>query len=68
LPVVQADSNHDPLVATDWGPAMSRAGWQAALDEVAARSDIAGFVVFPGTSLIDDGRGEMLQVMVGKQR
>ena len=68
LPVIQADSNRNPGLAADWGPPMSDADWNATLAEVAARSDIAGVAVFPGTSLIGNGRGEALRSMVDKWR
>jgi hypothetical protein len=64
LPVLQADSNRDPAIAADWGPEMSVADWRSVLAEVAARADLAGLVVFPGTSLIGNGRGEALRAMV----
>ena len=68
LPVIQADSNRNPDLAADWGPPMSDADWNATLAEVAARSDIAGVSVFPGMSLIGNGRGEALRAMVSKWR
>lgn len=64
LPVLQADSNRDPAVVADWGPEMSVADWRAALAAVASRPDVPGLVVFPGTSLIGNGRGEVLRAMV----
>lgn len=64
LPVVQADSNRDPLLAADWGPPMPIAAWQAALSEVEASVGVAGLIVFPGTSLLDDGRGGALRAML----
>ena len=67
LPVVQADSNRDAAVAGDWGPPMSVADWKTALTEAAARADIAGLIVFPGTSLIGNSRGEVLRAMVGER-
>jgi len=63
LPVVQADSNRDPIVAADWGPSMSDADWSATLSEVARRPDVAGLIVFPGTALMG-ARGESLQTML----
>ena len=68
LPVLQADSNRDPAVAADWGPPMSLGDWKAALAGVAERSDVAGLIVFPGTSLIGNGRGAVLRAMVGGRR
>jgi hypothetical protein len=68
LPVIQADSNRNPALAADWGPPMSDADWSAALAEVAARADIGGMAVFPGASLIGNGRGEALAAMVGEWR
>jgi hypothetical protein len=68
LPVIQADSNRDPDLAADWGPPMSDADWSATLAEIAARSDIAGMVVFPGMSLIGNSRGGALRTMVDKWR
>ena len=56
LLVVQADSNREPSLAADWGPPMSVADWQATLAAIEASADRLGFVVFPGTSLLDDGR------------
>ena len=64
LPVVQADSNRDPLSAADWGPPMPIADWQATLAEVEASVGVAGLIVFPGTSLLDDGRGAALRAML----
>ena len=64
LPVLQADSNRDPASAADWGPPMSIGDWRLALAEVASRTDVAGVVVFPGTSLIGNGRGECLKGMI----
>lgn len=64
LPVLQADSNRDPAVAADWGPDMSVADWRAGLAAIASRPDAAGLIVFPGTSLIGNGRGEALRAMV----
>ena len=64
LPVLQADSNRDPAVAADWGPDMPIADWREALATVASRRDLAGLIVFPGTSLIGNGRGEVLRAMV----
>jgi hypothetical protein len=66
LPVLQVDSNRDPTVEADWGPPMSVADWQAALAEVTSRSDVAGLVAFPGTSLVGDGRGEVLAAMLSE--
>ena len=66
LPVVQADSNRDPAVAADWGPPMSVADWRATLVEVGARSDIGGLVVFPGTSLLHNDRGEVLRTTMSR--
>jgi hypothetical protein len=63
LPVVQADSNRDFAIATDWGPPMADADWSAALAAVAARWDISGVVVFPGMALVGS-RGEALRNMV----
>ena len=63
LPVVQADSNRDRLVAADWGPSMSDADWSATLSEVAHCSNVAGLIVFPGTALMG-ARGESLKSML----
>jgi hypothetical protein len=63
LPVVQADSNRDPLVAADWGPSMSDADWSATFSEVAHCSNVAGLIVFPGTALMG-ARGESLKSML----
>jgi hypothetical protein len=68
LPVLQADSNRDPAMAADWGPDMSIADWRAALAEVASRRDLAGLIIFPGTSLIGNGRGEILRDMLDVRR
>jgi hypothetical protein len=65
LPVLQADSNRDPAMAADWGPDMPIADWRAALAEAASRRDLAGLIVFPGTSLVGNGRGEALRDAVG---
>ena len=67
LPVVQADSNRDPVVAADWGPSMSDADWIATLSEVARRPDVAGLIVFPGTALLG-ARGAPLQSMLNVWR
>jgi hypothetical protein len=64
LPVLQADSNRDPAVAADWGPDMSVADWRAGLAAIASRPDAAGLIVFPGTSLIGNGRGDALRAML----
>ena len=64
LPVLQADSNRDPASTADWGPSMSIDDWRLTLAEVASRRDIAGAIVFPGTSLIGNGRGELLGEMI----
>lgn len=62
LPVVQADSNRDTNVPGDWGPAMSIENWQATLAAVYQhRNDLAGVLVFPGTSLVGNGRGRLLR-------
>jgi hypothetical protein len=68
MPVIQADSNRDPNLAADWGPPMSDVDWKAALAEATARADIGGVGVFPGASLIGDGRGETLRALVGAWR
>jgi hypothetical protein len=68
LPVVQADSNRDPAAAGDWGPEMSVDDWRATLAEVAGRPDTAGLVVFPGTSLVGNGRGEALRAVLDRRR
>ncbi len=65
LPVVQVDSNRDPGLAADWGPPMSVEDWKETLAKVKDRTDLAGVVVFPGTSLIGNGRGELLRAVVG---
>ena len=64
LPVIQADSSRDPTATGDWGPPMDDAGWQVALAEVVGRSDIAGFIVFPGPSLLESARGQTLSNML----
>jgi hypothetical protein len=64
LPVVQADSNRDPSFVADWGPPMPIADWQATLSEVEASVGIAGLIVFPGTSLLDNGRSGALRTML----
>jgi hypothetical protein len=64
LPVLQADSNRDPASTADWGPPMSIGDWRLTLAEVASRTDVAGVIVFPGTSLIGNGRGELLGEMI----
>jgi len=64
LPVLQADSNRDPASAADWGPPISNGDWRLTLAEVASRTDVAGIIVFPGTSLIGNGRGECLKDMI----
>ena len=64
LPVLQADSNRDPASTADWGPPMSTGDWRLTLAEVASRTDVAGVIVFPGTSLIGNGRGECLRDMI----
>ena len=61
LPVVQVDSNRDPALAADWGPPMSVEDWRATLTRIGDRTDLAGVVVFPGTSLVGNGRGELLK-------
>jgi hypothetical protein len=61
LPVLQTDSNRDPNLTADWGPQMSVGGWRAALAKVDGRNDLAGIIVFPGTSLIGNGRGDLLK-------
>jgi hypothetical protein len=63
LPVLQADSNRDGASDADWGPPMSLSDWERALGQVAFRTDVAGLIVFPGPSLIGDGRGEILRGM-----
>jgi hypothetical protein len=63
LPVLQADSNRDLASTADWGPPMSISDWRLTLAEVASRTDVAGVIVFPGTSLIGNGRGEFLREM-----
>jgi hypothetical protein len=65
LPVLQVDSNRDPGLAADWGPPMSIEDWKATLAEVEGRTDLAGLVVFPGTGLVGDGRGDLLRAVVG---
>ena len=55
LPVLQADSNRDPVDTADWGPPMATDDFSAALAEVAARDNIAGLIVFPGTAMLNDG-------------
>jgi hypothetical protein len=67
LPVLQADSNRDPAVIGDWGPAMSDADWSETLSQVAAGSDIGGLIVFPGMALMG-GRGDWLRAMLGAGR
>jgi hypothetical protein len=67
LPVLQADSNRDPAVVGDWGPPMSDADWSETLSQVAARSNIAGLIVFPGMALIG-GRGDSLRAALGTER
>lgn len=67
LPVVQADSNRDPSLAADWGPPMSVADWQATLAEIESSAASIGFVVFPGTSLLDDGRSDALSAMLARR-
>jgi hypothetical protein len=64
LPVLQADSNRDPALTADWGPPMSIGDWRLTLAEVASRTDVAGVIVFPGTSLVGNGRGECLRDMI----
>lgn len=64
LPVLQVDSNRDPGLAADWGPPMSIEDWKATLAEVEGRTDLAGLVVFPGTGLVGNGRGELLRAVV----
>jgi len=62
LPVVQADSNRDKSASGDWGPPMTIENWQATLASVHEhRDNLAGAVVFPGTSLVGNGRGELLR-------
>jgi hypothetical protein len=46
---------------------MTVADWRVTLGEV-ARSNVAGLIVFPGSSLTSDGRGDALRVMVDEQR
>jgi hypothetical protein len=65
LPVLQVDSNRDPALAADWGPPMSSEDWRATLSEVAGRKDLAGLAVFPGDSLVRNGRGRLLREVVG---
>jgi hypothetical protein len=60
LPVLQADSSHDPTATGDWGPPMDVDAWRRALAEVARRDDIAGLIVFPGVSLLEPSRGRAL--------
>ena len=67
LPVLQADSNRDPADVADWGPPMSDADWSETLSQVAARPDIGGLIVFPGTALIG-GRGASLRAMLAAER
>jgi hypothetical protein len=68
LPVVQADSNRDAAAGGDWGPPMSIGDWKVALSEAAGRPDVAGLIVFPGTSLIGNSRGEVLRAIMGARR
>jgi len=42
---------------------MSINDWRLTLAEVASRTDVAGVIVFPETSLIGNGRGEFLREM-----
>jgi hypothetical protein len=65
LPVVQADSNRDTTVPGDWGPPMSLENWKATLAEVRGNFDsLAGILIFPGTSLVGNGRGELMRNML----
>jgi hypothetical protein len=65
LPVVQADSNRDTKVPGDWGPPMSLENWKATLAEVRGNFDgLGGILVFPGTSLVGNGRGTMMRNML----
>jgi hypothetical protein len=68
LPVVQADSNRGAASAGDWGPPMALANWQSVLAEIGRRPDLSGLIAFPGTSLLDDGRGGALRSMVSGWR
>jgi hypothetical protein len=67
LPVLQADSNRDSDAGGDWGPPMSDADWSDTLSQVAARSDIGGLIVFPGTTLMG-ARGASLRAMLAEKR
>lgn len=64
LPVLQADSNHDRAAAGDWGPPMPDADWREALSKVAARPEIGGFIVFPGSAMLGR-RGDLMRAMLG---
>jgi hypothetical protein len=67
LPVVQADSNRDTNAPGDWGPPMTLENWQATLAEVRDNFDnLSGVIVFPGTSLVGNGRGEFLRNIFSK--
>ena len=67
LPVVQADSNRDTSVPGDWGPPMPLENWEATLAEVHDNLDsLAGILVFPGTSLVGNGRGELVRTIFAK--
>lgn len=67
LPVVQADSNREAKVPGDWGPPMSLENWGATLAEVMGNIDsLAGVLIFPGTSLVGNGRGELMRNMLSK--
>jgi hypothetical protein len=67
LPVLQGDSNRDSDAGGDWGPPMSDADWSDTLSQVAARSDIGGLIVFPGTTLMG-ARGASLRAMLAEKR
>jgi hypothetical protein len=64
LPVLQADSNRNPDMAADWGPEMPIDDWRAALAAAASHRGLGGLIVFPGTSLIGSGRGDVLRAAI----
>jgi hypothetical protein len=59
LPVLQVDSSEGMELGADWGPTIPVEEWEELLKLII--NDSNGLILFTGTSLFRDGRGEILK-------
>jgi len=61
LPILQVDSAEGAASGADWGPPIPPSEWAQLVSQITTMPSLGGIIVFTGTALFQDHRGEILR-------